>query len=112
MDVAIVGKLLVLIDPPAQPGNELVEVTARACNLLEQELDEMPRVDDRAFAAAEHERTFGEPAVLDEPAEQRLVLALRGERRPVEELRDHRMMIGRIHDAHQLGPWHVEEPRT
>ena len=112
LDVAIVGELFLLVDPAAQLRDQLVQIAARPRDLLEQQLDQVPRVDERALAAAEHERALGEAAVLDEPAEQRLVLAPRGERGPVEQPRDQRMVVGRIDDPHQLGPRHVEEPRA
>src|SRR5206468_2247778 len=69
LDVAIVGMMCAIADPPAELYDELVQIAARARDLLEQQLDQMPCIDDRALASTEHERALGEPAVLDELAE-------------------------------------------
>ncbi len=112
LDVAVVGQIAAIADPAAQLGDQLVQVAACARDLLEQQLDQVPGVDERALAAAQDERALGEPAVLDELAEQRLVRAPARERRPVEQPRDQRMVVRGIDDTHQIGPRHVEEPRA
>ena len=85
-------------------GDQLVEIAARPRDLLEEELDHVPGVDDRALASADDQRPRRELAVVDQPAEQRLVLAAHRERGPVEQPRDRRVVVGRVDDAHQLAP--------
>ena len=111
LDVAIIWQLAALGDPAPELRDELVQITPRARDLFEQQLEQVRRVDHGAFATTEHQRALGEATIFDHAPKQRLVRAPARERRPIEEPRDQWMVIRCVDNSHQIGPRYVEEPR-
>ena len=70
LDIAIVPGDRAVAHPSAQLVDELVQIAARARDLGEQQLDQVPRVGQRALATAEDEGSLGVPAVVDELPEE------------------------------------------